>query len=241
MPAPKTGTRPSREILPRDLLARQYLAEHTSLAQIGKRAGLSANSTASLARDYGIPIRGQKDYTLHQHPVLTRDWLWHQHVTRGRSMQDLATETGLSKSTIRRWARLYDIPRQRRYPIRMNITTAAAAAPPLLRPAITGPGAWKRLHHLAEASRHPSLRHAAASLGIHHTVLITQVNRLERELGQRLLERAPGQHAMRPTTHGRKIIATIRTAERRQARRSHPPPPAEENATRLRNTPHATA
>ncbi|MGI8450181.1 MAG: TniQ family protein [Streptosporangiaceae bacterium] len=216
--APKTGTRPAHEILPRDLVARQYLAEHMSLAQIGKQAGLSANSTAWLARDYGIPIRGQKDYTAHQHPVLTRDWLWHQYVTCGRSLQDLATETGLSKSTIRRWARLYEIPRQRRYPIRMNITAAAAAAPPLLQPAITGPGAWKRLHHLAEASRYPSLSHAAASLGIHHTVLITQVNRLERELGQRLLERAPGQHAMRPTAYGRKIIAAIHAAERRKAR-----------------------
>jgi molybdenum-dependent DNA-binding transcriptional regulator ModE len=220
--ARKPSSRPARELLPRDLLARQYLTEHMSLAQIGKQAGLSANTIGWLARDYGIPIRGQKDYTAHQHPVLTRDWLWHQHVTRGHSMQDIATATGLSKSTIRRWASLYRIPQQRRYPIRMNITAAAAAAPPPLRPAITGPGAWKRLHHLAEASRYPSLSHAATALGIHHTVLITQVKRLERELGQRLLERAPGQHTMRPTTYGRKIVTAIRTAERRQARRSRP-------------------
>lgn len=215
---PKTSTRPARELLPRDLLARQYLTERMSLAQIGKQAGMSASTVGRLARDHGIPIRGQKDYTAHQHPVLTRDWLWHQHVTCGRSMQDIATATGLSKSTVRRWAGLYRIPGQRRYPIRMNITAAAAAAPPLLRSAITGPGAWKRLHHLAEASRYPSLSHAAARLGIHHTVLIIQVNRLERELGQRLLERAPGQHTMQPTTYGTKIIAAIRAAERRQAR-----------------------
>jgi len=222
----RADTRPARDILPRDLLARQYLAEHKSLAQIGKQAGLSANSTAWLARDYGIPIRGQKDYTAHQHPVLTRDWLWHQHVTRGRSLQHLATETGLSKSTIRRWAKLYEIPWQRRYPIRMNTTAAAATAPPLLRPAITGPGAWKRLNRLAAASRYPSLSHAATCLGIHHTALVIQVKRPEREFGQQLLERAPGQQTMRPTTYGKKIIAAVRAAERRHPRGHSPPSPA---------------
>lgn len=226
-PAPvprRTGTRPSREILPPALLARQYLAEHMSLAQIGKRAGLSANRTARLARDYGIPIRGQKDYTLHQHPVLTRDWLRDQYVTHGRSLQDLAAETGLSKPTIRYWAKIYAIPTPQRYPIRMNITAAAAAAPPLLRPAITGPGAWKRLHRLAQASRYPSLKDAATSLTIHHGALITQIKRLEREFGEPLLERAAGQRAMQPTAFGKTVIAAIRAAERRRTTaRSHPP------------------
>jgi DNA-binding transcriptional LysR family regulator len=53
---------------------------------------------------------------------------------------------------------------------------------------------------------------AAASLGIEHSVLISQVNRLERELGHRLLDRAPGQQAMQPTAYGQKVIAAIRAA-----------------------------
>jgi hypothetical protein len=33
--------------------------------------------------------------------------------------------------------------------------------------------------------------------------------RIECELGQRLPDRSPGQHAMRPTAYGRKIIAAL--------------------------------
>jgi len=238
----KTTRRPARQIPSREQFEQYYLHGHQSLAEIAKQAGLSRGYAAQLARDYKIPVRGQKDYTVHQHPVVTRDWLHHQYVTRDRSLQDLATEAGLSKSAIRRWAKIYAIPKPPRYPIRMNITAAAAAAPLLLRPAITGPGAWKRLHRLAEASRHPSLSHAATSLGIHHTTLITQVKRLEHEFGERLLERAPGQRAMRPTAYGKKIITAVRAAERHHARNnSQAPPPTRKYATKLRHKPHATA
>ena len=58
-------------------------------------------------------MRGQKDYAVHQHPAVTRDWLQHQYVTRGRSLQELAAETGMSKSAIRRWARISASPPSR--------------------------------------------------------------------------------------------------------------------------------
>jgi len=94
----------------------------------------------------------------------------------------------------------------------MDIAAATAAAPPVLRPAITGPGAWKRLRRLAAASSYSSLSLAASSLGIEPSVLISQVNRLEREVGHRLLDRIPGQQAMQPTAYGQKVIAAIRAA-----------------------------
>jgi molybdenum-dependent DNA-binding transcriptional regulator ModE len=94
----------------------------------------------------------------------------------------------------------------------MDIAAAAADAPPALRPAITGPGAWKRLRRLAAASSYSSLSEAGASLGIDPTVLVSQINRLEREFGHRLLDRVAGQRTMQPTAYGEKIIATIRAA-----------------------------
>lgn len=166
----------------------------------------------------GRPLRALVERTPTPRSAISRDWLCQQHLTAGRSLSDLASETGLAKSAIRRWASTWAVPVQRRYPIRMDVTAAAAAAPPLLRPAITGPGAWNRLHHLAGASRYPSLSQAATSLGIRYSTLTTQVGRLERELGERLLERAPGQRTMRPTGYGRKIIAAVRAAEQREAR-----------------------
>jgi hypothetical protein len=218
VPAVRKAGRAHRQIPSRDEFAHSYLDERRSLAEIAERAGLSRGYTSQLARDYGIPVRGQNNNAVPQHPVVTRDWLRQEYCTRGRSLHELAAGSGMSKSAIRRWAKIYGIPTPTRYPIRMDIAAAAAAAPPLLRPAITGPGAWIRLHRLAEASRYTSLSHAATSLGISHTALITQVNRLERELGQRLLDRTAGQTTMRPTPYGAKIIATIRAAERLQAR-----------------------
>lgn len=163
----------------------------------------------------GRPLRALGERTRAPRAAISRDWLYRQHVTAGRSLSDLARETGLAKSTIRRWANAWAVPVQRRYPIRMNVTAAAAAAPRILRPAITGPRAWNRLRRLAEASRYPSLSQAAASLGISHTALIVQVGRLEREFGRRLLERAPGQSAMRPTAYGQEVISAVLAAERR--------------------------
>jgi hypothetical protein len=81
----------------------------------------------------------------------------------------------LAKSAVRRWVKIYRLPAQgTRFPIRMDIAAATAGAPPVLRPAITGPGAWKRLSRLAAASSYSSLRQAAASLGIEHSVLISR-------------------------------------------------------------------
>jgi hypothetical protein len=183
---------------------------------------------------------GQKDYTIHPHSVITREWLQHQHASLGRSLQELADETGMSASALSRWAKIYGIPVQMRYPIRMNIsaTATATAAPPILRPAITGPGAWKRLHRLAAASRYPSLRLAAVSLGIHPVILITQVGRLERELGQRLLDRAPSRQTMQPTAFGQQVITAIRAAQHRKPQ-PHPAS-AEENAATMRHSALAT-
>jgi Bacterial regulatory helix-turn-helix protein, lysR family len=208
----RPAARPPRTVPSREEFTAWYCDENLSLAKIARRTGMSAGCTSRLARDYEIPVRGQKDYDVHQHPVLTRDWLHDQYVISARSLRSIAVEAAMSTSAVRHWVKIYRLPAQARFPIRMDIAAAAAAAPPILRPAITGPGAWKRLSRLAAASSYPSLREAAASLGIGHTVLITQVNRLERELGHRLLDRAPGQHAMQPTAYGRNVIAAIRAA-----------------------------
>jgi transcriptional regulator with XRE-family HTH domain len=179
-----------------------YCGEKLSLAQIAKRTGISEGYASQFARDYGIPVRGQKDYDASQHPVLTRDWLTDRYVTLSRSLRSIAAEAGMSKSAVRRWVKIYRLPTPgTRFPIRMDIAAATADAPPVLRLAITGPGAWKRLGRLAAASSYPSLRQAAASLDIEHSVLISQVNRLEREFGHRLLDRRPAsRRCSRPPT-----------------------------------------
>ncbi|HUY44999.1 MAG TPA: TniQ family protein [Streptosporangiaceae bacterium] len=203
----------SRRVPSREEFTAYCYGENLSLAEIARRTGISAGYASQLARDYGVPVRGLRDYSVSQHPVLTRDSLTDRYVTRGLSLRAIAAEAGMSKSAVKRWVRIYRLPApETHFPIRMDIPAAAADAPPALRPAITGPGAWKRLRRLAAASSYSSLSEAGAGLGIDPTVLVTQINRLEREFGHRLLDRVAGQRTMQPTAYGEKIIAAVREA-----------------------------
>lgn len=56
------------------------------------------------------------------------------------------------------------------------------------------------------------IRACGLSLGLLHTADRGGVLVLERELGHRLLDRAPGQQAIQPTAYGQKVVAAIRAA-----------------------------
>lgn len=210
---PPADRQPARQVLPPDVLAHLHHDQRLSMAQIDRQAGFACGTAARLAGEYAIPIRGGIDPAERAHPALPRDWLYDQHVNQGRSLADLAREKHLNKALVAHWARIYRIPIHR-YPARMIIPVAAAAAPPLLRPAITGPNAWQRLHRFAETTRHPTLTQAAAALGIHIAALIAHLNRLEQEFAQPLLERHGQRRTANPTTFGRQVIAALRAAER---------------------------
>src|SRR5690606_36127257 len=82
-----------------------------------------------------------------------------------------------------------------------------ARTPEILRDAFPGPCAWQRLERFVAASRHPTMRAAAEVLGLKQPTLVTQINRLERDLGQALLERAQRGRAMKPAPFGETVLA----------------------------------
>jgi hypothetical protein len=221
-PAPRSTPdaairRPARQILTPQVLIRYYHDEHLPLAHIDRRFGLARGTAHRLAGEYGIATRSGK-HEQRAHPALPRDWLFDQYLNHHRSLADLAREKQLGRSTLRYWAKIYQLPIEHSRAARMNIPAAAAAAPPLLRPAITGPQAWKRLHRFAEATRHPTLGKTATALGIHTSILIDHLNRLEREFGQPLLERVDGVRTTRPTSLGENVVAAVRATKRRSTR-----------------------
>lgn len=91
------------------------------------------------------------------------------------------------------------------------MTSQATSTPALLRKALTTAFAWQRLERFAAASSYPTIGKAAKALSIHPSALVIQINRLERDLGKTLLERAERGRAMKLTPFGKRVVAAVRT------------------------------
>lgn len=95
-------------------------------------------------------------------------------------------------------------------------------APAELRPALTGSRPWKRLAAFVQLPRHSSLRATADALGLHHKTLTKYIQRLERELDQQLLNRAPAAPYSYTTltSEGLALVETVTAFLERTSRTS---------------------
>ena len=89
---------------------------------------------------------------------------------------------------------------------------SAGQAPRILKPALIGIDVWERLQRFAKASKHPTLTIAATELRVHQFALVNQNNRIERELGTKLLERAQRGRPMRLNEEGSTVVRAIRAS-----------------------------
>jgi len=85
----------------------------------------------------------------------------------------------------------------------------------LLNAYLTSPYARQRLDRFVAAVSYPTMSEAAAALGINQSALVTQISRLERDLGHPLYERAERGRPMRLTPVGKEVVATARRLRRR--------------------------
>ncbi|WP_344598480.1 LysR family transcriptional regulator [Streptomyces violaceusniger] len=65
--------------------------------------------------------------------------------------------------------------------------------------------AWDRLERFIAALSHDTMRKAAQALGISQSTLVTQINRLEQDLGRPLIGRAQRGQPMRRTAVGTNV------------------------------------
>ncbi|MFE3429437.1 LysR family transcriptional regulator [Streptomyces sp. NPDC059171] len=72
-----------------------------------------------------------------------------------------------------------------------------------------------RLSRFLAAHSYPTLTEAARDLGIHQSALVTQINRLEADLGQPLFERAERGRAMKLARLGKQVVAAVRELQER--------------------------
>lgn len=101
--------RTTRKLLTAHELGRRYLDDHQSLTAIAEDVGVSRQTVARLATEYGIPVRRGRGGIRNRNGV-DRDWFFEQYVTRGRTLPELAAEKGISPTTMARWAHRLDIP-----------------------------------------------------------------------------------------------------------------------------------
>ncbi|WSB48922.1 TniQ family protein [Streptomyces cellulosae] len=203
----------ARQTVPEERFTQLYLDEHRSLQQIATLTGFSRRVLTDLAREYGIPLReGPQDYK--RRGAVERDWLIEQYVHRRRTLPDLARETGMSTANMTRWAHTHNIPLRPRggasHHTALRAPEQATDAPAILRAALTSPNTRQRLERFAAALPYPTVTEAARALGIHQSTLTTQINRLEKDLGRPLIERAERGRRMRPTPFGRKVAAAAK-------------------------------
>lgn len=195
MPAPRQ---------PRERLIELYQHQTISLRHIAESVGVSRGVISRLARDYGIDIRpAHRGRTL----SIDRDWLYHQHITRGRTLYDIAAELGVAVASTTRWSLILDIP-VRRLSCPADFTDHLDAIPAILHPARHRRrlGTTPPLHHRAEPP-HPAKSSRRA--GIPQASIITQMKRLERDFGQPLLKRAKRGTPMTASDFGKRVAKAV--------------------------------
>jgi DNA-binding transcriptional LysR family regulator len=207
----------ARQVLTEKEFRHRYGDQHQSLYDIADETGFSRQTLARLAAEYDIALReGPQGYK--RKGVIDRDWLIEQYVDRGRTLPDLAREKNMSTSNMARWAHVHQIPLRPRggasHDSFLRITDQAACLAAEIGKALTSPYAWQRLNRFAAAASYRTLREAAGRLGITQSALVTQINRLERDIGGPLLERAERGRPMSPTPLGEQVIAALHRISR---------------------------
>ena len=169
--------------------------------------GVSKQTVTELARDYRIPLRrpqSPRKYTF------DRDWLYREHVIKGRPLAELAREHGVSGATMTKNAKMHNIPVRRLGRHTPDALNNDENIPAVLKPALAGQGGWERLQRLAEIARFPTLQAAAAHLNTHRTTLGHQIALIERDLGNAVLDPADGHRGHAFTAFGEEVVAAVR-------------------------------
>ena len=213
-PAPRATVRRAGPVyqkaslaLPRSRFVELYEHQQCSLRDIAAMVGVNKQTVTELARDYRIPLRRPRSPLKY---AFDRDWLYREHVIKGRPLAELARERGVSGATMTKNAKLHNIPVRRLGRYTPDALDSDENIPAVLKPALAGQGGWERLQRLAEIARFPTLRAAAAHLNAHRTTLGHQVALIERDLGDAVLDPADGHRTHELTAFGEEVVAAVR-------------------------------
>lgn len=213
-PVTQTHLARAQQMLSEAHLRRLYLDEGRSLTEIARQFDIPRTSYVSqLANAYGIPLRSKP-----RGPI-PADWIHTHHVTRRRTVGEMAAAFGESEWRIRYWARMHGIALQtyyRREPyIEVQRVARRFKTYPLLSPAISDKAGWKRLQRFAFVAQYRNFGDAANALGCRPQTLSKHILLLESSFGQQLVQRAPSRsEPMKLCEFGQLVVAATRQIQR---------------------------
>ncbi|MEU6922809.1 hypothetical protein [Streptomyces sp. NPDC046631] len=199
----------AKKVLTTAFLQREYIDGDKTLAHIAQETGIPRHIAVAHARTLGFAIRR----TRKPFPI-DETWLREQYLTHKRSILDIAQELGTEDETVRRRLKHLEVPlRPPGVHSRTIMTTKIDTSLPRdVRSAAEGTlHGWLRLHRFQIAMRFPSLDSAAHHLKAEPNALVTQFQRLERDIGTTLFDRAAFGRPQRPTKQGRRLLRGLET------------------------------
>lgn len=194
--------RAARQLTPA-FFRREQLAGRGRLADLVATTGLPRKLIARYAKKHGVDLG---------RAPIDPDWLRDQYVDQCRSVTDIASELGVSQATVSLALRRHGIP-ARPMSVRSRPQMIAALPPdipPDVRAAVEGGlDGWQRLRRFQTAVKFPSLQAAAKHLNASPAVLVTQMKRLEHDVGETLLHRAAPGRPQHPSERGRSLLQDL--------------------------------
>lgn len=197
----------ARRILTPEFLHREYIEGRKPLRQIAHETGFPCYLVVEHAQACKITI-----YRTRRPTPIDEGWLREQYLTRKRSTGDIAQEAGVEDETIRRRLRQLDVPLRPQGVHSRTVMLARldTALPRDIRRAVEGTlHGWHRLHRFHIAMAFPSLETAASYLKAERSALVTQFQRLERDLGTALFHRSAFNKPQRPSTRGQSLLRDL--------------------------------
>lgn len=192
------------ELLTREYLERERITLRKSIREIARDAGLHKSHVARRLDAVGLP-RWRLGIAVDE------TWLVEQYVTEKRPAQNIATELGLSPTTVKRTLVRLGVELRPANERTVWPASALTTAPVLLQPALAHRGGLRRLRLFEQSMAFATLAEAAQALGIGLGVLSSSLTKLEGHLGFKLFDRSDWRNGLinRATPDGRVILSAL--------------------------------
>ena len=200
-----TRIRPVPVQVTAEWIQQQRIERRQGLRQIAVDTAVSRKVLAAILLDDGYELESGR-VGLRVDP----EWMREQYVEKKRTLPDIGRELGVSQGTMCRIAEVTGITvRSRGGSSHASVLKEVLDVREPLRSALRGHNAEQRVRRFQMVARCTSINEGARKLGIRQSVAVTQLQRLERDVGGLLIQRrirGLGNHSQHLTQLGKSLL-----------------------------------